>query len=401
MQLLRDYVIDERDEIMENDIRLIAIGDVDRLPDFVKEPLDALMRESAGNRAMTLCLALSYGGRESIVAAARELARGSRAARSKPDEITEEHVSGALQTGGCRSWTCWSARRARSACRTSCSGRRPTPSSTSPTPTGPTSARRALPGAGVVPPPRAALRPHARADPQRRLSASAHVEPRAARAVGRGRAAAAGRARRVARAARVRRARARSSPALALIEYAAMMLAARRAAPARRRSWRGRRARGGALPARPSWRSSGCWRRSSAAATAVLLDPGEIAARRRAPGPRGLRRHLPGRPAGAAGAPAARRRRTGRLGLRPIAVTFGNDTGAYFAGRALGRHKLYPARSRRPRRSRARSAGSSARVGIMLAAARDARAQDDGRRLPAGRGPGRACSARSAIWSSR
>ena len=36
MQLLRDYVIDERDEIMDNDIRLIAIGDVDRLPDFVR-----------------------------------------------------------------------------------------------------------------------------------------------------------------------------------------------------------------------------------------------------------------------------------------------------------------------------------------------------------------------------
>ena len=32
MQLLRDYVIEERDEIMDNDIRLIAIGDVDRLP---------------------------------------------------------------------------------------------------------------------------------------------------------------------------------------------------------------------------------------------------------------------------------------------------------------------------------------------------------------------------------
>ena len=36
MQLLRDYVIEERDEIMDNDIRLIAIGEVDRLPDFVQ-----------------------------------------------------------------------------------------------------------------------------------------------------------------------------------------------------------------------------------------------------------------------------------------------------------------------------------------------------------------------------
>ncbi|HSS39996.1 MAG TPA: polyprenyl diphosphate synthase [Polyangia bacterium] len=100
MQLLRDYVIEERDEIMDNDIRLIAIGEVDRLPPFAKEPLDALMRDSAGNRGMTLCLALSYGGRESIVAAARELAKSVADGCLTLDEITEDRVAGSLQTGG-------------------------------------------------------------------------------------------------------------------------------------------------------------------------------------------------------------------------------------------------------------------------------------------------------------
>jgi undecaprenyl diphosphate synthase len=100
MQLLRDYVIDERDEIMENGIRLIAIGDVDRLPDFVKEPLETLMRDSAANRSMTLCLALSYGGRESIVSATRALCDLATRGALKPDEITEDRISAALQTGG-------------------------------------------------------------------------------------------------------------------------------------------------------------------------------------------------------------------------------------------------------------------------------------------------------------
>jgi undecaprenyl diphosphate synthase len=100
MQLLRDYVIDERDEIMENDIRLIAIGDIDRLPDFVKAPLDALMAESAGNRSMTLTLALSYGGRESLVSAARELAGEVARGALRPEDITEAHLGGALQTSG-------------------------------------------------------------------------------------------------------------------------------------------------------------------------------------------------------------------------------------------------------------------------------------------------------------
>jgi undecaprenyl diphosphate synthase len=100
MQLLRDYVIDERAEIMDNDIRLIAIGDIDRLPSFVKDPLDALMRDSANNRSMTLCLALSYGGRESIVAAARALAESAARGEVRPDQITEETFGASLQTGG-------------------------------------------------------------------------------------------------------------------------------------------------------------------------------------------------------------------------------------------------------------------------------------------------------------
>jgi undecaprenyl diphosphate synthase len=100
MQLLRDYVIEERDEIMDNGIRLIAIGDVDRLPDFVKDPLETLMRDSAGNRSMTLCLALSYGGRESIVSTARALCELAARGVLRPEEVTEDRFSTALQTGG-------------------------------------------------------------------------------------------------------------------------------------------------------------------------------------------------------------------------------------------------------------------------------------------------------------
>jgi undecaprenyl diphosphate synthase len=100
MQLLRDYVIDERAEIMDNGIRLIAIGDVDRLPGFVHEPLQSLMRDSAGNRSMTLCLALSYGGRESIVSTARALCEMAARGVLRPEDLTEERFSAALQTGG-------------------------------------------------------------------------------------------------------------------------------------------------------------------------------------------------------------------------------------------------------------------------------------------------------------
>jgi undecaprenyl diphosphate synthase len=49
---------------------------------------------------MTLCLALSYGGRESIVAAARSLAEAAARGELAPGEITQERFAESLQTGG-------------------------------------------------------------------------------------------------------------------------------------------------------------------------------------------------------------------------------------------------------------------------------------------------------------
>jgi len=100
MQLLRDYLIDERPEIMDNDIRLITIGNVDRLPGFVREPLEALKRDSAKNRKMTLCLALSYGGRESIVETTRALCDMVKAGALDPEDIDEDRFQAAMQTHG-------------------------------------------------------------------------------------------------------------------------------------------------------------------------------------------------------------------------------------------------------------------------------------------------------------
>src|SRR5690349_8029113 len=94
MELLRDYLVEERPEIMDNDIRLTTIGDIERLPRMVREPLDALMRDSAGNKSMMLCLALSYGGREVIVEAARAAMR----AGTRPEALTEQEFAKLLPT---------------------------------------------------------------------------------------------------------------------------------------------------------------------------------------------------------------------------------------------------------------------------------------------------------------
>ncbi len=73
MGLLREYLISERAEIMDNNIRLSSIGDIGRLPVYVREPLEKLKTDSSNNQGMVLSLALSYGGREEILHACRQL----------------------------------------------------------------------------------------------------------------------------------------------------------------------------------------------------------------------------------------------------------------------------------------------------------------------------------------
>jgi undecaprenyl diphosphate synthase len=96
MDLLREYLESERAEILENGIRLNAIGELDRLPRFVRAPLEALRDASAPNREMVLTLALSYGGQEEIVAAASTLAQRVREGKLQPRDIDPSAFARAL-----------------------------------------------------------------------------------------------------------------------------------------------------------------------------------------------------------------------------------------------------------------------------------------------------------------
>ena len=78
MSLLADFLEGERPEMMANGVRLNAIGELERLPVVVQRALAAGRAETAQNTGLTLTLALSYGGRQEIVAAARKASvRGS------------------------------------------------------------------------------------------------------------------------------------------------------------------------------------------------------------------------------------------------------------------------------------------------------------------------------------
>ncbi len=94
MELLEKYCVDERDTLMKNDIRLSTIGRLDRLPPSTRRALEAMKAESAGNRKMTLTLAVDYGGREELVGAVQQIARQGVA----PEAIDEALIASRLYT---------------------------------------------------------------------------------------------------------------------------------------------------------------------------------------------------------------------------------------------------------------------------------------------------------------
>jgi undecaprenyl diphosphate synthase len=100
MALLRRYLRTELRKMMENEIRLVVIGDVKRLPVPLQQDLAATIESTRNNRRMTVVLAVSYGGREDIVQAARALAYDIRHGRLDPEQVDEAAFGSYLSTAG-------------------------------------------------------------------------------------------------------------------------------------------------------------------------------------------------------------------------------------------------------------------------------------------------------------
>jgi undecaprenyl diphosphate synthase len=100
MALLHQYLLEERAEIMEQNIRFTTIGRRSELPEAVLRELDENVRLSRDNTGTVLCLAINYGGRTEMVDACRALAGRVRQGTLDPAAIDEEAVSGALYTAG-------------------------------------------------------------------------------------------------------------------------------------------------------------------------------------------------------------------------------------------------------------------------------------------------------------
>lgn len=100
MALLEQYLIEERQEILDQNIRFSVIGRRAELSAAVLREIDENIRLSRDNTGMRLCLAINYGGRTELIDAVRDLAERVRAGALTPEQIDEAVFSDALYTAG-------------------------------------------------------------------------------------------------------------------------------------------------------------------------------------------------------------------------------------------------------------------------------------------------------------
>ncbi len=100
MTLLDRFLNEKAKDLDRQNVRLFAIGQLDRLPAKTKALIERIKSQTAKNSAMTLVLALSYGGREEIVSAARSLAADAAAGILQPTDIDSNLFASRLQTAG-------------------------------------------------------------------------------------------------------------------------------------------------------------------------------------------------------------------------------------------------------------------------------------------------------------
>jgi undecaprenyl diphosphate synthase len=96
MGLLRRFLVEERATLMDNGVRLVHSGRRQRLDRETLALLDETKALTAGNRRMTLSLAISYGGRSELVDATRAIAERVARGEFSPDSIDEATIAAHL-----------------------------------------------------------------------------------------------------------------------------------------------------------------------------------------------------------------------------------------------------------------------------------------------------------------
>lgn len=96
MTLVLDNLEDEI--FVKNNVRFCVIGDLQRLPEAVRQRLQQTIDNTAHNDAMTMVVALSYSSRWEMTDMMQQMVRDAQAGQLSPQDVTEDYISQHLQT---------------------------------------------------------------------------------------------------------------------------------------------------------------------------------------------------------------------------------------------------------------------------------------------------------------
>jgi undecaprenyl diphosphate synthase len=100
MDLLVQSISNEIEELNENGVRLLAIGDIDGLPEKCSQSLKQAIKETAENDQISLILALNYSSKWEITRAIKSIASDIKSNLINADQISDELLSSYLATKG-------------------------------------------------------------------------------------------------------------------------------------------------------------------------------------------------------------------------------------------------------------------------------------------------------------
>jgi undecaprenyl diphosphate synthase len=100
MSLLETYLDKEYKKLVENNIKLMTIGRLDRFKPALRKKMERVKDLTKANSGIVLNLALDYGARDEIINASRRIAEDAESGRIKTADINEEFFSKYLCTGG-------------------------------------------------------------------------------------------------------------------------------------------------------------------------------------------------------------------------------------------------------------------------------------------------------------
>lgn len=98
MSLFVKCIRAELDNLMNNKVRMMAIGDIETLPEDCREELNEALEYTKDNTGLTLILALSYSSRKEILEAVKKIASEVENGTLQVHQITEQTIQNKLYT---------------------------------------------------------------------------------------------------------------------------------------------------------------------------------------------------------------------------------------------------------------------------------------------------------------